>query len=94
MNKKCDIPIKSWCAKKVNRCRAGGLISKNFDHSLEIFQILISMALLLFLAIDREIRRLNIETLLSWVKINKVIGGKSGVTNSAKIESDLPSIIF
>ena len=54
MNKKCDIPIKSCCAKKVSRCRAGGLISKNFLHSLEIVQIFISMALLLFLAIDRE----------------------------------------
>ena len=61
MNKKCDIPIKSWCAnKKVNRCRAGGLISKNFNHSFEIVQILISMALLLFLAIDREkVKHLN-----------------------------------
>ena len=60
MNKKCDIPIKSWCAKKVNRCRAGGLISKNFNHSLEIVKILISMALLLFLAIDREkVKHLN-----------------------------------
>ena len=92
MNKKCDIPIKSWCAKKVNRCRAGGLISKNFNHSLEIVQILISMALLLFLAVEE--RRLNIYRLLSWVKIKKVIGGRGGVKNSAKIESDLPSSPF
>ena len=46
--------------KKVNRCRAGGLISKNFNHSFEIVQILILMALLLFLAIDREkVKHLN-----------------------------------
>ena len=60
MNKKCDIPIKSWCAKKVNRCRAGGLISKNFHHSLEIVQILISMAIMLFLAMARDkVKHLN-----------------------------------
>ena len=46
--------------RQQKKLSAGGLISNNFNYFFEIVQILISMALLLFLAIDREkVKHLN-----------------------------------